>query len=112
MPRGAAIYGNGKLWVALWPHGVIEAGRPFANKDGSVSMKFPWWRSITGHLRITGRRLDGRAPPLRADVPYGYGTTGFQASGVVFPTPGCWQVIGKAGTTTLTFVTFVIRLSA
>jgi hypothetical protein len=110
--RGALTYGNGKLWVGLWPHGVIEAGGQFVNEDGSVSMKFPWWRNVSGYLRITGRRVDGHAPPLRADVPDGYGTTGFQASGVVFPTPGCWQVIGKAGTASLTFVTFVIKLIA
>jgi hypothetical protein len=72
-------------------------------------MKFGWWRAVTGPLRITGRRLDGEAPPLRADIPSGYGDTGFQATGVIFPTEGCWQVTGTVAGSTLTFVTFVIK---
>jgi hypothetical protein len=35
--------------------------------------------------------------------------TGFQASGVYFPNEGCWEVTGRVGRTTLTFVTFVIK---
>lgn len=61
---------------------------------------------------VTGRRLDAPAPPLRADVPAGYGRTGFQASGVSFRTEGCWEVTGKVRQTTLTFVTFVIKQTA
>ncbi len=106
-------YGNGRLWVGgLWPQGVIAAGPDFVDKDGSVSTKLGWWRAITGHLRIRGRRLDASAPPLRAIAPLGYGDTGFQASSVSFPTEGCWQVTGEVGTTTLTFVTFVIKRGA
>ena len=45
-----------------------------------------------------------------ADVPSNYGTTGFQPSGVSFPTEGCWEVTGHVGDTTLTFVTFCIML--
>ena len=66
--------------------------------------------ACSGDLRISGRRLDAAAPPLRDDVPDGYGSTGFQASGVHFPTEGCWEVTGDLGTaTTLSFVTFVIK---
>lgn len=101
--------GNERLWVGgLWPSGVIEAGSRFINKNGSVGMKFGWWRNVRGHLRITGRRLDAPAAPVRTGVT-DYGMTGFQASGVIFPAAGCWQVTGKAGTATLTFVTLVIR---
>ena len=38
------------------------------------------------------------------DVPGGYGDTGFQVSGLNFPTTGCWQVTGSVGGKTLTFV--------
>jgi hypothetical protein len=61
---------------------------------------------------ITGRRLDATAPPLRADVPAGYGRTGFQASGVSFRTEGCWEVTRKVRQTTLTVVTFMIKQTA
>jgi hypothetical protein len=114
-PRSALFgwsdsHGNGKLWVGgLWPHGVIVARRDFIQPNGSISMKFGWWRKVAGALTITGRRLDAPAPPLAASVPSGYGDTGFQASGVYFPTEGCWQVTGKVASTSLTFVTFVIK---
>jgi hypothetical protein len=108
-----ASYGNGTLWVGgLWPHGVIDADPDFVAEDGSVGMKFGWWRKAGGKLRITGRRLDGPAPPARGFVPDGYGATGFQSSGVEFPTEGCWEVTGTLPTTSLRFVTFVIKKKA
>ena len=108
-----ASHGNGILWVGgLWPRGVIQAGPEFVAKDGSVGMKFGWWRSATGKLQITGRRLDAPAPPARGVVPDGYGATGFQASGVEFPTEGCWEITGALPSTSLSFVTFVIKKGA
>jgi hypothetical protein len=57
-------HGNDQRWVGgLWPHGVINAGSEFVAQDGSVGMKFGWWRAATGTLQITGGRLD--APPRR-----------------------------------------------
>jgi hypothetical protein len=59
---------------------------------------------------VSGARSSAApGPPLTASVPSGYGDTGFQASGVYFPTEGCWQVTGKVASTSLTFVTFVIK---
>jgi hypothetical protein len=63
-------------------------------------------RVVPGRLRITGRRINGPAPPLRAHVPSGYGEGArLQASGLIFKTQGCWRVTGRVGRTTLTFVT-------
>jgi hypothetical protein len=91
-------YGNGQLWVGgLGPDGVVDR----------LDWKFGWWREVPGQLRITGQRLDATAASLHSDVPTGYGRTGFQASGVEFPTEGCWQVTGQAGGASLTFVTLV-----
>jgi hypothetical protein len=105
-----ASYGNGALWVGgLWPDGVIAVGRRYVEEDGSVAIKFGWWRGAPGVLEITGRRLDAPAPPPRAEVPEGYGRDGFQATGVLFPAEGCWEVTGTVGSSTLTFVTFVIK---
>jgi hypothetical protein len=106
-------YGNGALWTDLWPSGTVvfrPGGPGFQLQDGSLQMKFPWWRAVRGALSITGRRLDGDAPPLRAHIPSGYGDTGFQATSLVFPTPGCWEVTGKAGNASLTFITRVVHL--
>jgi hypothetical protein len=78
------------------------------NPDGSIGWKYGWWRKAAGYLTITGRRLDAPAPPLRSYVPDGYGNIGFQASGVTFPSEGCWQVTGKTAHTSLTFVALVV----
>jgi hypothetical protein len=67
-------------------------------------------RGISGRLSIQGRRLDASAPLLGAEVSDGYGDRGFQASGVIFPTEGCWEITGQVGTARLTFVNFVIKV--
>jgi len=78
---------------------------------GAVDMKFPWWRGpgVIGTLTVRGRRLDAAAPPLIARIPDGYGDAGFQATGLIFPTTGCWEVTGRAGSASLTFVTLVMK---
>jgi hypothetical protein len=99
----------------LWPNGtvVFKPGGPGSiEPDGSLAMKFGWTRGegLRGKLKIHGRRLDTPAPPLRADIPDGYGDTGFQATALIFPTEGCWEVTGEVGETRLTFVTRVIKI--
>jgi hypothetical protein len=105
-----ANHGNGRLWTALWPHNVVIATPPYIQEDGSVWMKWPWWRGVRGKLTITGHRLDGNAPRLRAYLP-DYGKSGFQPSGISFPTEGCWEVTGAVGNTKLTFVTLILKAS-
>jgi hypothetical protein len=83
---------------------------------GHWQMKFAWWHKATGEgltggrLTIEGRRLDVDAPPLRASIPDGYDAQ-FQAAALIFPTPGCWEVTGRAGAASLTFVTRVVRVN-
>lgn len=105
-------YGNGKLWTGLWPHGTILIDPTHVNSDGSLFTKFFWWRgpTVVGKLTIQGRRLDASVPPLQADIPKGYGNTGFQASSLIFPTQGCWKVTARVGNASLTFVTRVKRV--
>lgn len=103
---GDGMFGNEALSVALQPNGRVVAKRD--PHDGSIGMKFMWWRGVKGELQITGQRLDTQAKPARADVPGGYGDQSFQASGIVFPTAGCWQVTGSVGANNLTFVTEVV----
>lgn len=111
-----AAHWNGALFVGgLWPDGTIvfQPGGPgLILPDGSLSMKFGWLRGegLRGKLAIHGKRLDAPAPPLRADIPEGYGNTGFQASGLIFPTEGCWEVTGEVGGNRVTFVTRVVKV--
>jgi hypothetical protein len=104
------VYWNGNLYAgATGTDGTIRISRILS--EGSFALKVPWFRGggLTGKLTITGRRLDAAAPPLTADIPNGYADTGFQATGLIFPTEGCWEIKGKVGDTTLTFVNRVIR---
>jgi len=72
-------------------------------------MKFPWWRSVPDKLTIEGRRLDGSAKPLRATIGKA-DRKDLVPTYLIFPTQGCWEVTGKAGSNSLTFVTRVIKV--
>ena len=106
-------HGNALLSTGLWSDGTVvfrPGGPGFLTADGALGMKWGWRRAIRGRLVIEGWRLDGAAPPLRADIPAGYGDFGFQSSALIFPTPGCWEVTGSVGQASLTFVTLVERI--
>jgi len=103
-----SCHGNGTLWTTFPPDGQVQAT---PNSAGSLETKFPWWSGpgISDALTIQGRRIDAPAPPLAARIPSGYEGGGFQATGIIFPTVGCWEVTGKAGTASLTFVIRVVE---
>lgn len=112
----ADYLGNGRLWTVLWPQGrvVFEPGGPGEIRpDGSLAMKFPFWRGegVVGELHIAGERLDGDAPAMMGEITEGYGESGFQATALVFPSAGCWQVTASVGDDMLTFTTQVVLAS-
>ncbi len=110
-PRGGN-HGNEALVTSLWRAGRVDfrpGGPGCAEPDGYLGMKWPWWRSVRGALTIEGRRLDGSAGPLRATIPRGYGDTGFQSTGLLFAGPGCWEVTGRVGDASLSFVVLVVK---
>jgi hypothetical protein len=73
---------------------------------GPKDNKVLWIRPAGTQLTVSGRRLDANAAPSKARIPCCY-PTGFQASGLFFPTEGCWEISARAGTSELTFVTRV-----
>ncbi len=108
---------DGTLTTDLWPGGkvIFQPGGPGSIlPDGSLAMKWPWDRKIPGEVTIGGRRLDAPAPPMPTvilrGIPDGYGETGFHASGLLFPSEGCWEVTAKVGDASLTFVTLVVKV--
>jgi len=89
-------YGNDVLWVNIHSQGAKR------------SEKFAWERLGRGSLTITALRVDAQAPPATAHIPNGYGDTGFQASGIDFPSAGCWEVVGTLAGKQLRFVVRVL----
>ena len=102
-------HGNGELWTLFWPHGVVVATADFVQADGSVRMKWPWWRGVRGELKVEGRRLDAAALAVRVEISDAYGRSGFQPTTIFFPSDGCWEVTGSVGEARLTFVTLVVK---
>jgi hypothetical protein len=81
-----------------------DVGYPL--REGEEGNKVGWFRPAGADLIITGHRLDGDAPPLEAEASCCYPTR-FQASGLIFPTEGCWEINAKAAESELTFVVWV-----
>ena len=88
------------IWAAAWWTGIekdyLRAGEERGIKTG-------WFRPAGEELIITGRRLDGQAPPLETSVPCCYPTR-FQATGLIFPAEGCWEVTATAADRELSFI--------
>jgi hypothetical protein len=102
---------EGRLWVEFGPSGGIYRVPPTGvAPDGSLAVKFAWQRGpgVRGPVRVEARRLDGPAPMVRRRIgARGYGPTGLLASGIDFPTAGCWRVTASAGRARLTFVLLI-----
>jgi hypothetical protein len=75
-------------------------------RAGENGVKVGWFRPAGADLVITGERLDREAPPLESHVPCCYPTR-FQATGIIFPTEGCWHVTARAAQSELKFVVWV-----
>jgi len=86
------------IWAAAWWEGQDE-NYLVPGED----IKTGWFRPAGVDLAITGQRLDAKAPPLEAQIPCCYPTR-FQASGLYFPTKGCWEITAQAGDSRLNFV--------
>jgi hypothetical protein len=105
--------------------GSPEFGYYFVNEDSSIwasawwtkqddyhlrvspeGIKVGWFRPAGAALEITGQRIDAQAPALEAHIPCCYPTR-FQATGLIFPTEGCWEVTAKAEDSELSFVVWV-----
>jgi hypothetical protein len=96
-------FGNGPWYIN--PERTLWAGLP-SRSWHTGGEKVIWIRPAGTELTVSGQRLDADAPPLRAEIPCCY-PTGFQVTGLYFPTEGCWAVTAQAGEHKLEFVTQV-----
>ena len=109
--------GSEKLWTEGSKSGVWE-WEPHEPWNGNLTVKISWgsadfdWRKEPRpNLTITGRRLDGEAPPLllqpMTHIMGPNAEPGSMLSGVYVPTPGCWEITGKYRDETVSFVVWV-----
>jgi hypothetical protein len=98
-PGASSFASPGATWFAN-PSRTLWAWWWGKMSDGGYKVL---WVRPGQSLIVTGKRLDRTAAPLRADIPGGYYNT-YQASGLYFPEPGCWQIDATASTQTLRFV--------
>ena len=96
------INADSSIWASAWFAGEAGQYRLVSGEDNKVG----WFRPAGADLEITGHRLDIDAPPLEAHVPCCYPTR-FQATGLLFPTEGCWEVTARAAESELKFVVSV-----
>lgn len=107
--------GTEKLWIEVSKSGIWEGWIP-PGPDAPLTAKTFWWsvdydphREGNADLKVTGRRLDGEAPPLLANKT----TNAFappataMLAGVRVPTPGCWEITGDYKGQKLSFVVWV-----
>ena len=90
------------IWASAW----WTDNEDYPLRAGKEGNKIGWFRPAGAELVIIGQRLDAKAPALEADVPCCY-PTHFQATGLYFPTEGCWEVNAKAEDGELSFVVWV-----
>jgi hypothetical protein len=109
-------FGTEKLWTVLPTDGAWQGLRPYSPEETSLRQKLFWWR--TGYnwktetqpqLKVTGRRLDGMAPALRAsDASNGHQGQDWNSFMVVaIDIPGCWEITGHYKGQELSFVIWV-----
>ena len=106
------------MFIGVWPGGKVffhPGGPGVQSPDGSLGMKFWFYRTVPGDVTISGERLDAPAPPMPRTVlrgaEDGYGETGFHPAGLIFPGEGCWEVTARAGDEEMRVVMLVVRLS-
>jgi len=117
--RNSFEAGTERLWINLrksgvWVWGPHKAGhqnevQPLTEKLFWVSRDFNWREEYPPEIRVTGKRLDGPAPPLLTMTPTNAfpGPAAAMLVGVYVPTPGCWEITGDYKGEKLSFVVWV-----
>lgn len=87
------------IWASAWWTNQEE----HYLRAGDEGIKMGWFRPAGAKLEITGHRLDAKNEILEAHAPCCYPTR-FQATGISFPSAGCWEVTARAAKSELKFV--------
>lgn len=119
-PSDAGVWiGSPKLWTNIPRSGTWRSLPHYTADDPRYRQKVFWWsegydwrKENPPNLTISGKRLDGPAPPLSADPHANAGWTGdryhaFIVDGIFVPTLGCWEITGRYKGEELSYVVWV-----
>ena len=108
-------YGTPGLWTMLSPTG--EYWHHLPRDRASLGQKTFWWSTLWSPasepdpgIVVTGRRLDGPAPDVRAGDPGTNATADFGTAmlvGLGVPMPGCWELRARYRSAELAIVVWV-----
>jgi hypothetical protein len=73
-----------------------------------LNKKVMWLKQPGKSLQISGRRLDADAVPLIVRQYGSYSSFGYDPTDLMFSTKGCWEITGKSGAASFTFVPRVL----
>jgi hypothetical protein len=110
--------GTEKLWQCLPKSGIAWGWLPRTPDHATpeITAKIFWGsahfdlhKDEDYSLKVTGRRLDGDAPPLVVDrATNALGKVhDSMLTGVYMPTPGCWEITGEYKGDKLSYVVWV-----
>jgi hypothetical protein len=107
-------YGSDSLWTAL-PQNGMWADLPHHPEGYTQKLVwgrkgYSWTKEPEPPLTVSGRRIDGPAPSLRADKAtnaYAADIGSAMMVGIDFPTLGCWEINGSYQEAELSFVVWV-----
>lgn len=90
------VVGSGGLWVLIPDASWLEQSQDAVTGKTLYNLKLAWYRQIPGRLRVFAIRIVdlNNLEWATVHVPSGYPTTGFQPTGIEFPSTGCWWIVG------------------
>jgi hypothetical protein len=111
---GGSWFGTNRLWTAPPADGVWRELGPYTPTSPTFRQKTQWWRQGYDYrtepkpkLKVTGKRLDAPALPLKAEVSNVSGSQHSMMVGMNFPTLGCWEITGHYEDDELTFIVWL-----
>jgi len=112
--------GTEKLWTGLPKSGIVwdwaphapgheHEVQPLTGKTFWASVDFNWREEYPPAIKVTGKRLDGDAPPLLTLRPTNAfpGPGAAMLVGVYMPTPGCWEITAEYRGEKLSYVAWI-----
>ena len=117
LPEDLFLIGTNELFTAInepmiWYWRPQSSGVILTQKVFWYRQDYNWRQEPIPNLKVTGKRIDGPAPPLM--LPYGRPThaimgpdLGAMLTGVYVPVPGCWEITGDYRGDKLSFVVWV-----